>query len=72
MITMDPVKILPGETEKEVRLKISEKALQKLKRFRFGIAIVGVVNGEVEKKGKRSFQNAKYREMAPLFVLGKE
>ena len=69
---MEPTKVLPHETEKVVNLKIDEKALKKLRRLHLGLAVVGTVNGEIEKKGKRSFQNALYREMTPIFVLGKD
>ena len=33
------------------------------------IAIVGTVKGEIEKKGKRTFENAKYKEVSPLLLL---
>jgi len=72
MITLDPTRILPDETEKVLHLKISEKAFQKAKRFRYGLSIVGTVNGEIEKRGKRNFQNALYREITPMVVLQKD
>jgi hypothetical protein len=31
--------------------------------------IVGTVKGEVVQRGRRRFQNAKYREMTPYFVI---
>ncbi len=68
---MDPTKVQPNETEKEVLLKINKKLIDKLRSVTMGIAIAGTVNGEIEKKGKRNFQNAKYRELTPMFVLGK-
>lgn len=70
-ITMDPTRVQPNETEKEVLLKINKKSIDKLRSVTMGIAIAGTVNGEIEKKGKRNFQNAKYRELTPMFVLGK-
>ena len=31
--------------------------------------IVGTVKGEIVKQGKRTFQNARYREMTPFFLI---
>ena len=33
------------------------------------MSIVGTVKGEVERQGKRTFQNAKYSEMTPFFLM---
>jgi hypothetical protein len=71
LITMEPTVVLPNETEKVVNLKMNDKSGGKLRQFRLGFAIVGTVNGEIEKKGKRSFQNASFREYSPIFVLQK-
>ena len=71
LITLDPTKVLPGESEKTVFLKINREAIQKVRQTRIGIAIVGTVNAKVDRVGKRSFQNALYREYSPLFVLQK-
>ena len=70
-ITMDAVTVQPGETEKTVYLKIDQNMLSKMKRARFSFNIIGTVKGTVDKKGKRSFQNAKYKEQTPLFILEK-
>jgi len=69
-ITLEPAVFLPGETEKKIRLKLDLKEAAKFKNMRRPIAIVGTVNGEVDKKGKRSFENALYRETTPIIVLG--
>lgn len=71
LFTMQPTVVLPDETEKVVNLMIDKKIAGKLRRFRSGFAIVGTVNGEIEKKGKRNFQNASFREYTPIFVLQK-
>lgn len=71
-ITMESVTFEPNEFEKEVLIKISGEALAKFKKFRMGLNIVGTVKGVIEKKGQRSFQNAKYREQTPVFILEKK
>ena len=68
-ITMDPVQLLPGETEKTIYLKIHPEARNAKRNYRGSFSIVGTVNGEIEKQGKRTFQNALYREYSPLFLL---
>jgi hypothetical protein len=69
LITMDPTQVLPNETEKIIRIKINEKVVKTKKKGRFAFAIEGTVKGEVERKGKRSFQNALYREITPIIIL---
>jgi len=68
-VTMDPVQLLPGETEKTIYLRINPEVRNANRRFRGSFGIVGTVNGEIEKQGKRTFQNALYREYSPLFLL---
>ncbi len=68
-ITLEPAVFNAGETEKTIRIKFDLKDAAKFKNHRRPIAIVGTVNGEVDKKGKRSFENALYREMTPIVVL---
>jgi hypothetical protein len=70
-ITMEPITVQPNETEKIVYLKINQVILNKMKKVRFGFNIVGTVKGVIDQKGKRSFQNAKYREQTPIFILEK-
>jgi hypothetical protein len=68
-ITLDPVEFKPGEVEKEIRLKLNLQEFGKNKGMRRPIAIVGTVNGKVDKKGKRSFENAQFRETTPILIL---
>jgi len=70
-VTMEPITVQPNEKEKIVNLKINQTLLNKIKKARFGFNIVGTVKGVVDQKGKRSFQNAKYREQTPIFILEK-
>ncbi len=71
-ISMDPITIEAGESEKTVYLKLDLNVTNKQKRMRMGLNIVGSVKGVVDKKGQRSFQNAKYREQTPIFILEKQ
>lgn len=68
-ITLDPIVFLPGETEKVLSIKLDLKDLSNLKGVRRPLAIIGTVNGKVDKKGKRSFENALYREMTPQVII---
>ncbi len=68
-VTMDSVTLLPHETEKVVLLHIDPSVLKTQRRYRQGFSIVGTVNGEIQKSGKRTFQNALYREVTPIFLL---
>lgn len=71
--TLDPVTVLPEEREKIVYLKLNKeslaKHLNKKNLPKWQTYIVGTVKGEIVKQGRRTFQNAKYREMTPIFVL---
>lgn len=68
-IVLDPVIVLPNEKEKVLNIKIDLKDLKDKRRIIRQIAIVGTVKGEIEKKGKRTFENAKYKEVSPLLLL---
>lgn len=68
-IVLDPVEFKPGETEKTIFVKLDLKDLTKYKGMQRPISIVGTVNGEVDKRGKRSFENAKFRETTPILIL---
>lgn len=71
--SLDPVSVLPEETEKTIYIKLNKEVLAKhlgkkqLPKWQNYIA--GTVKGEIVKRGKRTFQNAKYREMTPVFVI---
>lgn len=71
-LTVDPVSFLPGETEKTIYLKFNTDITKKLRRFRAPFSFVGTVKGEIQKVGKRTFQNALYKEFSPIFVLEME
>lgn len=71
-VVMNNVNVLPDEMEKTVTLSIRSRDVLKQKRMRYGIVIVGTVNGQVDQRGKRSFTNAAYREMSPIIVITKE
>ena len=71
-ISMAAVNVLPGETDKTVTISIRARDILKQKKLRYGISIVGMVNGEVEQRGKRAFENAAYREMSPLIVITRD
>ena len=70
---LDPISVLPDEREKIIYLKVNKKAIQtyvgKKRLPLWQINIVGTVKGELIKKGKRTFQNAKYREISPFFLI---
>jgi hypothetical protein len=72
-LTLEPVSILPEETQKTIYLKINTSALERFKGKKYvptwQMNIVGTVKGEIVKQGKRTFQNAKYREMTPFFQI---
>lgn len=67
--TLDPVEMQPDETEKVLQIKVNKEFMKKSRNLRIPMNIVGTVKGEIVKKGQRTFQNAKYREMSPGFVL---
>lgn len=71
--SLEPVSIMPEETEKTIYIKLDKTAMARLKGMKYKptwqMNIVGTVKGELVKKGKRTFQNAKYREMTPYFLI---
>ena len=71
--TLEPISIKPEETEKTIFIKVNKNSLAKYKSKKYRptwqMSIVGTVKGEIVKQGKRTFQNAKYREMTPLFLI---
>ena len=71
-VVMTDVKLLPDETEKILTVSVRSADIMKQKKLRFGIMIVGTVNGEIDQRGKRSFQNAAYREMSPIIVIKRD
>jgi len=73
LFSLEPISIMPEETEKTIYIKLNETALEKLKsrkgRPSWQMYIVGTVKGEIIQRGRRRFQNAKYREMTPIFLI---
>ena len=73
LIDLEPISILPEETEKIIYLKLNPTALEKLKKRRgkpyWQMYITGMVKGEIVRQARRTFQNAKYSEMTPIFLL---
>jgi len=70
-ITMENVQFLEGETEKTVTLKLNSEIIKKTRKIKIPMCFVGTVNEQVDKKGKRSFENASFKEYSPVFVLEK-
>ena len=69
---MDAVKVFPGETEKTLTISVRSRDVLKQKKIKYGIAIVGTVSGEIDKRGKRILENAAYREMSPLIMITRD
>lgn len=72
LLSVQNATILPDESEKMVHIVISKDPKRKTTyKTRYTLAIVGTVKGEVNKTGKRVFENAAYREMSPLIVISR-
>lgn len=73
MFSLEPISILPSESEKTIYIKLNEAQMEKLKARKgrpiWQMSIVGTVKGEVVQQGRRRFQNAKYQEMTPFFLI---
>ena len=73
IFSLDPISILPEEREKVIYIKLNPVAMEKLRNRKnlptWQMYIVGTVKGEIVKQGKRTFQNAKHREITPFFLL---
>lgn len=73
MFELQPISIAPDETEKTISIKLNPKAMERFKtrkwRPTWQMYVVGTVKGEIIQRGRRRFQNAKYREMTPIFLL---
>ena len=68
-ISLDPIEFKSGETEKIIPVKLNLKDMPGRFGIRHQLSIVGTVNGQTDKKGKRTFENAQYREMTPVVIL---
>ena len=73
VFSLDPVSILPDEKEKTIYIKLNTASLEASKGKKYLPAwqmnIIGTVKGELVKQGKRTFQNARHREMTPFFMI---
>ena len=73
IFSLEPISIQPEEREKTIHIKLNETALERFKgkknRPIWQMYIVGTVKGEIVQQGRRKFQNAKYREMTPIFSI---
>lgn len=73
LFSLDPVTVQPDEREKTIYIKLNETALNRLRSKRsrpiWQMNIVGTVKGEIVRQGRRTFQNAKYSEMTPYFLI---
>ena len=73
LFSLEPISILPEESEKTIYIKLNEAALERFKSRKnkpsWQMYIVGTVKGEIIRRGRRQFQNAKYREMTPIFSI---
>lgn len=73
IFSLDPISILPEEKEKTIYIKLNPAALERYKKRRnrptWQQYIVGTVKGEVVQRGRRRFQNAKHREITPIFLI---
>ena len=73
LFSLEPVSILPEEKEKIIYIKLNPTALEKLKGRKgkpfWQMSITGTVKGEIVRQARRTFQNAKYSEMTPYFLI---
>jgi hypothetical protein len=73
LFSLDPISIMPEEREKTIYIKLNQTAMERFKGKRskpiWQMYIVGTVKGEIIRRGRRQFQNAKYREMTPIFTM---
>ena len=74
LFELDPVSILPGETEKVIHIRLNPTMLERFKgkknKPNWQMYISGVVKGEWVKQGKgKQVQIAKYSEMTPIFTI---
>lgn len=69
IITMETSLVEAGESEKTIYLKIDKQLLKKGKTGKIQLSISGSVKPVVDTKGKKRFENAKYKEVTPVFML---
>ena len=73
LFSLDPISIMPEEKEKTIYIKLNPTVMEKIKKRKgsptWQMYIIGTVKGEVVQRGRRRFQNAKYSEMTPIFII---
>lgn len=73
LFSLEPVSIMPNETEKVIQIKLDEAMMERYKTRKgkpnWQMHIVGTVKGEIIQRGRRRIQNAKYSEMTPIFNI---
>lgn len=73
LFSLEPISIMPEESEKTIYIKLNKTILERYKTRKnrpiWQMNIVGMVKGEIVAQGRRRFQNAKYREITPFFML---
>lgn len=73
LFTLDPISMLPGQSQMTINIKVNPTMLERYRGKKnqpyWQMNIVGTVKGEIVKQGRRTFQNAKYREMTPYFQI---
>jgi hypothetical protein len=73
IFSLDPISIMPEEKEKVIQIKLNPTVLERFKGKKskptWQQYIVGTVKGEVVQRGRRRFQNAKHREITPIFII---
>lgn len=71
IVTMETVLVEAGETEKTIYLRIDQQLLRKIKSGKIQLSISGSVKPVIDTKGKKRFENAKFKEVSPVFTLQK-
>lgn len=69
LFTLDPVTILPNETEKTIHIKIDKEKVSKMKFLKYQLFVTATVQGDIRKQGQRTFVNALYKDMTPIVML---
>ncbi len=67
----ETVKVAPNETEKIIYVNLNRELIDKWRGFKFSTCITATVQGEIQKRGKRTFVNALYKDMTPMIMLQK-
>ncbi len=73
-VTLQPVKMLKGESEKTIYIKLDNEKIggDKMKYFRYPLYIVATAGSDIQRLGQRTFTNARYRDMTPLVMVQRD